>query len=236
MPEHRETKPDTVHGGAEIRYFGRRKGRGMTQRKAALLSDVLPSLRLELNRPCPQDATALFPVPVSDVWLEIGFGGGEHLVAQADANPSVGIIGAEPFITGVAKLVSQIGSRGLANVRIHDDDVRPLLAWLAASCLGRVFVLFPDPWPKRRHEDRRIISEATVASLARVLRPGGTLRLATDIPDYASRAGRIILASGHFRAIGMDNAEPPADWVPTRYEAKARLAGRPCQYFDFVRV
>ncbi len=235
MPEDQDTKPETA-GGAEPRYFGRRKGRGMTQRKTALLADLLPSLRLDMSRPCPDDVIALFPVAVSDVWLEIGFGGGEHLAAQAERNPGIGIIGAEPFVTGVAKLVSQITKQGLANVRVHDEDVRPLLAWLPAASLSRVFVLFPDPWPKRRHEERRIISEATVAGLARVLKPGGTLRLATDIADYASRAVRLILGSGSFAALAGDTSQPPADWVPTRYEAKARLAGRRCQYFDFVRI
>jgi tRNA (guanine-N7-)-methyltransferase len=235
MPEDQDTKPEPA-GGGEHRYFGRRKGRGMTQRKTALLADLLPSLRLDTSRPCHDDVIALFPVAVRDVWLEIGFGGGEHLAAQAERNPDIGIIGAEPFVTGVAKLVSRIAARGLQNIRIHDDDVRPLLAWLPAASLGRVFVLFPDPWPKRRHEERRIISEATVADLARVLKPGGTLRLATDIADYASRAVRLILASGSFEALAGDTSQPPSDWVPTRYEAKARLAGRRCQYFDFVRI
>lgn len=218
------------------RYYGRRKGRGLTLRKLRLLDEVLPALRLNTGEPPPADIRQLFPAHADEVWLEIGFGGGEHLAAQALANPGVGMIGAEPFITGVAKLVAQIQKEGIANIRVLDDDVRPLIEWLPPMCLARTFILFPDPWPKTRHAGRRIVNETTIAGLARAMRPGAQLRLATDIAGYARHARKVILGNGHFLAVARDIFLPPEDWVRTRYEAKAVAAGRRCQYLDFLRA
>jgi tRNA (guanine-N7-)-methyltransferase len=219
----------------EKRYFGRRKGRPLTAQRLALMEARLPGLRLDLGAPAPADLRTLFPTSVDEVWLEIGFGGGEHLAAQALRHPGVGFIGAEPFLNGVAKLVSLVEAHGLANVRIHDDDARPLLAWLPEASLSRAFILFPDPWPKRRHADRRVVSPETAAALARAMKRGGRLRLASDVPDYLARAQNVIAAGGGFALSPQDKHASPADWATTRYEAKAIAAGRACVYLEFIR-
>ena len=136
-------------------------------------------------RAAPDDLAALFPLPVDDVRLEIGFGGGEHLIAQAQAHPRAGFIGCEPFVNGMAKALVAIDELKLANIRLHHGDAVDLLAWLPARSLARVDLLYPDPWPKRRHWKRRFVSDANVAALARVLRPGGEFRFATDWANYA---------------------------------------------------
>lgn len=181
---------------------------------------------------------------VGEVWLEVGFGGGEHLAHQAAAHPRVGILGCEPFINGVAKLVAEIAERDLANIRVLADDARFLLERLTPASLSRVFVLYPDPWPKKRHHKRRFINEETLALLASALRPGGVLRFASDIPDY------IAWTLAHVSRFNRDNgetfhwtAEKPADWRSpyegwpgTRYEAKAIRAGRVPVYLAFERL
>jgi tRNA (guanine-N7-)-methyltransferase len=196
------------------------------------MTTLLPALRLDLSSPAPGRVEDLFPVPVREVWLEIGFGGGEHLAEQARRNPDIGFIGAEPFVNGVAKLISALDASPLHNIRVIGDDVRPLFGWLPAGSLARVFILFPDPWPKRRHESRRIISPATLAGLARAMHPGASLRLATDVAPYASWAKPVILESGLFSLTGESRIRPQ-NWVETRYESKAIRAGRPCQYLEF---
>jgi tRNA (guanine-N7-)-methyltransferase len=155
--------------------------------------------------------------------MEVGFGGGEHMAAQAAAHPDVVILGAEPFLNGVASALRHIDEMGLRNVRIHDGDARDLMARLPDAGLGRIFVLFPDPWQKARHHKRRLVSPAFAAEAARLLRPGGRLRLATDWADYADQMLRVVLAEPRFewRAERADDwREAPADHVPTRYEAK----------------
>ncbi len=184
------------------------------------------------------DPATLFPGQ-RRLWLEIGFGGGEHLAAQAATHPDCGLIGCEPYITGVARLLAEAERLGLANLRIVVDDARLLLDALPDGCLERIFVLFPDPWPKTRHHKRRIVNPATAAQFARVLLPGGELRLATDDMDYA-RA--MLLALLPVRALAWqarapsDWRVPPPDWTATRYQDKAHQAGRPCVYLRFERV
>lgn len=183
------------------------------------------------------DPAALFPQS-REVWLEIGFGGGEHLAAQARAHPDIGLLGVEPFVNGVAKLLSVIEAEGLANIRVFTDDARLLLAALPDGCLGRIFVLFPDPWPKKRHHKRRIVNRATVAEFARLLRPGGELRLATDDPGYARWMLDACLAEPRLEWLARraaDWKERPADPPPTRYEQKALAAGRHPVWFRFRR-
>jgi tRNA (guanine-N7-)-methyltransferase len=202
------------------------------------LADLLPRLALDLARPPPAPLARLFPRPVDEVWLEIGFGAGEHLAWQAKANPAVGLIGCEPFVNGVAQLLGRIEEEGLGNVRLHAEDALPVIDWLPAASLGRVFILFPDPWPKARHHKRRLVAPQTLARLARVMRPGAQLRLATDIGDYARAS---LMAFGQTQAFewlaegARDWRERPPDWPRTRYEAKAIDQGRKPVYLTFLR-
>jgi tRNA (guanine-N7-)-methyltransferase len=224
--------------GGELRSFGRRRGRKISSRQSALKADLLPRVGFDLASPAPQDAGALFRPAVPEVWLEIGFGGAEHLIWQAKANGGTGLIGCEPFEEGVVKALAAIDQDRLANVRLWPDDVRPLLRWLPAQSLSRVFILFPDPWPKKRHQKRRLFSTELLKLLARVMKPGAELRLATDIGDYARTALLAVAASPAFRwtAEGpQDWRVRPSDWPGTRYEAKAVREGRCRYFFRFVR-
>ena len=172
------------------------------------------------------------------VWLEIGFGGGEHLAEQAARNPDVLLIGAEPFQNGVASAVRHIDERGLANVRLHAGDARELVEALPANVVNRVFILFPDPWPKARHHKRRLMTEPFIADLARVLRPGGVLRFATDWRDYAAWTLERVERSPLFQwtaESAADWREAPPDHAPTRYEAK-RLGDSAPLFLEFVRA
>lgn len=223
----------------DLRSYGRRRGRALSPRQRALWQNLLPKLALPdganaLQRPC-----SLFEPPVSQLWLEIGFGGGEHLLWQAAHNPQAGLIGCEPFEDGVVKVLSAIESTGLANIRVHADDGRPLLRMLPTSSVDRAFVLFPDPWPKKRHHKRRLISVEVADELARVLRLEGEVRIATDIGAYACEILRTVLGQGSFGWMAESPADwrlRPADWPPTRYEAKALREGRRCYYFRFSRT
>ena len=209
------------------RSFGRLKSRPIKPRQAALMETLLPRLRIPPG-----------PVAVSgETWLEIGFGGGEHMAAQAGRNPGVTILGAEPFQNGVASAVRHVEEQGLTNVRIHDGDVRELIARLPDASLARVFILFPDPWPKLRHHKRRLIQPDTVAELARILKPGGKLRFASDWANYVDWALERLLANGAFEwtaEAASDWRRPPADHVTTRYEEK-RLGDCAPVFLDFVR-
>lgn len=221
---------------ARRQLFGRRVGRGLTPELTALLETRLPQVRPDLSAPPPAPLTALFPVPVEDVWLEVGFGGGEHLFAQAQAHPGVGFIGCEPFVTGVGRLLRQADAAGLANLLLHDDDARQLIGWLPDASIGRLFVLFPDPWPKKRHFRRRFLHESAFPGLARVLRPGAHLFFATDIASYADMVVNNMSRTGNFAPQPGRLPERPAHWPATRYEAKAIKAGRVCQFFIYERV
>lgn len=198
---------------------------------------MLPRLRIPCEASCI-DPSALFDPPVRDVWLEIGFGTGEHLVAQAAAHGDVGLIGCEPFVNGVAALLAHIDADGLTNVRVFDDDARLLLERLAEASLGRVFMLFPDPWPKKRHHKRRLVGPAGLDSLAKVMRDGAELRFASDHMGYVRWTLDHVLGHGAFawtaRHAG-DWRAPPADGFATRYEAKARARGEACVYLAFRR-
>ncbi|HET6521016.1 MAG TPA: tRNA (guanine(46)-N(7))-methyltransferase TrmB [Geminicoccaceae bacterium] len=228
--------------GERRQIYGRRLGPRLRPGRRRLLEERLPEVELGLPAEPGRriDVDRLFPDggPRPPFRLEIGFGGGEHLAGQAAAHPGVGFIGCEPYIGGVARLLALAEERRLDNIRVVVDDARLLLRALPDACLERVFVLFPDPWPKRRHRKRRLISPATAAEIARLLAPGGELRLATDDMDYA----RAILAAcrGEPRLRWLarrprDWRERPPDAPPTRYEAKALAAGRPRVYLRFAR-
>jgi tRNA (guanine-N7-)-methyltransferase len=217
-----------------LRSYGRLKSRTIKPRQAALLETLLPALRVPAE---PFDPRALRP-GAAEVWLEIGFGGGEHLAAQARRRPDVQFIGAEPFQNGVASALRHIDEQGLGNVRLHDGDARDLLARLPDGCLTRVFVLFPDPWPKARHHKRRLLQAETARELARVLRPGGALRFASDWADYVDWSLARLTARPELRWTAEragDWRTPPADHVATRYEEK-RLGDCAPVFLDFVRT
>ncbi len=185
----------------------------------------------------PTDAGTLscsFAEAVSEVWLEIGFGAGEHLVWQAEHNSHAGIIGAEPYVNGVAAALSALQERNLSGrVRIHPDDVIDLLNWLPGASLSRAFMLFPDPWPKKRHRERRLFSPATLDRLSGLLRAGAELRFASDIADYAEAAIELAKAHPDFELVRIfttANRDAMPDWPITRYEQKALKQGRPATF------
>lgn len=219
-------------------FFGRRKGHKLRRGRAALLAERLPALALDLARPAPADLATLFPVPVTRIALEIGFGSGENLLREALAAPATGFIGCEPFVNGLAAALAAIEAHGVRNVRLHPGDAVELLDWLPEASLARIDLLYPDPWPKLRHRKRRFVSDANVARLARALAPGGRFRFATDIADYAEWTLLRLLRSPVFEW----TAERADDWrrpwpqfAGTRYEAKAIREGRrPC-YLVFRR-
>jgi tRNA (guanine-N7-)-methyltransferase len=168
-------------------------------------------------------------------WLEIGFGGGEHLAHQAAFNPDVTIIGAEPYLNGVAKLLAEIETRGLKNVRIHYGDARVLLEALPEHCFERVYLLYPDPWPKARQNKRRFVSPENLVQIHRVLKPGGDFWFASDIDDYVIWTREHVAASKFFTEHG-DDQQPFENWTRTRYEAKAVREGRGQNYLRFIKI
>jgi tRNA (guanine-N7-)-methyltransferase len=220
-------------------FFGRRKGHPLRAGQASLIEGLLPDLALDLGRPAPVDLGTLFQMPVDGVRLEIGFGGGEHLVHEARAHPGSGFLGCEAYVNGMAKALAAIKAEGLNNIRLHHGDALALLDWLPAGALSGVDILYPDPWPKRRHWKRRFLSDDRIGRLGRVLRPGGELRFATDWPDYAEWALLRFIRSPLFRwsAERADDWRKPWPQFPgTRYEEKAEKQGRPSTYLTFLRV
>jgi tRNA (guanine-N7-)-methyltransferase len=223
----------------DLRSYGRRRGRKLSPRQERLIREILPRVSPRLADAPPRDPALLFAPPVREVWFEIGFGGGEHLLWQAHHHADIGFLGAEPFEDGVVKVLAEIEDQHRTNVKIHADDARDLLRWLPPACLGRVFILFPDPWPKRRHLKRRLVNARLLSLLARVMRPGAELRIATDIGDYARTILTALQASDAFEWVARSPAdwrERPADWPATRYEKKAHREGRRCYYLRFDRL
>jgi tRNA (guanine-N7-)-methyltransferase len=229
-------KPDTVD--PKRAFFGRRKGHPLRARQTALFETLLPRLAIDTDKAAPSDLLTLFPNGAEDVRLEIGFGGGEHLLAQAVAHPRTGFIGSDAFVNAIAKTLAGIDEHRLANVRLHFGDAAHLIDWLPSSALARVDLLYPDPWPKKRHWKRRFVQDESLKQIARVLRSGGQFRFATDIPDYAAWTLERMLRSPDF----IWTAEKADDWRKpwagfggTRYEAKAFREGRVPGYFIFQK-
>jgi len=231
-------EPDAVRT-EDVRFYGRRKGKPLRAGRQDVLDRRLPDLAIAMPEEGGRlDPVGLFLVPPRAIWLEIGFGGGEHLAAQAVAHPDVGFIGGEVFEYGLAKLVAAVDDAGLTNVRIYPDDIRPLLDHLPDGCLERIFVLFPDPWPKSRHAKRRMIAPRRLDLFARLLVDGGTLRVASDDMGYIRWTLRHACnhaAFGWTARRACDWRLPPADHVRTRYETKALAEGRQPVYLDFRR-
>src|SRR4029453_6241266 len=226
-------------GAGALRSYGRRRGRALSSRQAGLWRDLLPRIAVAGTAAELANPRCLFPPSVREIWLEIGFGGGEHLLWQAEQHPKVGLLGCEPFQDGVVKVLAAMAEHGRSNIRLSAVAAGSLIRPLPAASIGRTFVLFPDPWPKRRHWKRRLISEGTLAELARVMPPGGELRIATDIAEYAEWILLAVRRQGGFRWTAKATAdwrERGSDWPQTRYEAKALRAGRRCSYFHFLRA
>jgi len=214
------------------RLYGRRKGPALRPRQAALLADRLAASLIALDDERLGEPAALLEPPAEDVWLEIGFGGGEHLAFQARHHPRIGFIGCEPFVNGVAKLLAAIEAQGLSNIRIHPGDARDVMDRLGGQTIGRIFLLHPDPWPKRRHHKRRFVNQETLRELCRILKPRGIFHLASDSPDYIDWSRAEIAAHGGFEPW----LDPDAATSPTRYGAKAISAGRRPVHLTFRRL
>jgi len=222
-----------------LRSYGRRKAKPLTARKERLIGELLPRLKLDLKRAVPDRLEDVFAAHVDEVWLEIGFGSGEHLLWQAETHRDVGLIGCEPFINGMATLLGAIEDRAIDTIRLHDGDARDVLAWLPDGSVGRIFMLFPDPWPKKRQMKRRLASAETLLEIARVLKRGGEFRFASDNGDYAAQVLALARAGGALdwtAARAADWRERKADWPETRYERKAVAGGRKSAYFSFTRL
>jgi len=235
---------DRPHQEPRRKLYGRRHGKALRPRQRELLDELLPQLQVPGVAPpgdqdrAPVEPRAIFP-EARALWVEVGFGAGEHLVYQAQRNPDVGLIGCEPYVNGVAMALARIAEARPGNVRLHPGDARDLIELLPPASVERVFLLYPDPWPKARHHRRRFMHPDNLAMLARIMPPGAVLRLATDIADYVEHALAAVAASETFRLApdgGADHARPWPDWPGTRYEAKAVRDRRRPHYLTFVRV
>src|SRR3954467_6979879 len=220
-------------------FFGRRKGHRLRVHQARLIESLLPALSIDVATPAPHPLATLFKPRAQSVRLEIGFGGGEHLAAEAQAFPDVGFIGCEPYVNGMAKIVSTIEANGIGNVRLFAGDAAELLAWAPPDSLDRIDLIHPDPWPKRRHWKRRFVQDATVAAMARALKPSGEFRFVCDIDDYVAWTLAHLARSPDF----VWTAEQASDWrpplhgyPPRRCGRKAEREGRTAAYLRFRRI
>ncbi|HWX64521.1 tRNA (guanosine(46)-N7)-methyltransferase TrmB [Bradyrhizobium sp.] len=229
---------DGAHHGRGA-FFGRRKGHKLRAHQADLIAQLLPRLALDISGPAPTDAADLFGPPARAIRLEIGFGGGEHLVAEARTHQETGFIGCEPYINGMAKILAQIEAHDIRNIRLFAGDAAELLAWLPARTLARIDLIHPDPWPKRRHWKRRFVQDATIAAMARVLTSGGEFRFVSDIDDYCAWTLAHLARSADFAWTAeraSDWREPWSGYTMTRYGHKAEREGRRSSYLRFRKV
>jgi len=231
-------KPDLY--STRLRTFGRRQGYKLKPRQQELVENLLPDLLLLPPEDGSQiDPMTVFKKPVKEVWFEVGFGGGEHSAAQVENNPDIGLIACEPFINGVASLLNHVDNRGLQDrIRILDNDARPLLDVMPENSLNRMFLLFPDPWRKKRHSKRRFIGDENLDLVARVLKSGGEFRVGSDHMPYIDWTLEHMTRREEFEWIceGPDDWRTrPDDWPPTRYEQKALRQGKSCVYLRFKR-
>ncbi len=220
-------------------FFGRRKGHKLRNHQADLIDHLLPRLSLDIESESPADLADLFDSPVDQVRLEIGFGGGEHLIAEALAFPNVGFIGCEPYVNGMAKILTQIEAHNIGNIRLFAGDAAELLAWVPPHSLARIDLIHPDPWPKRRHWKRRFVQDANVAAMARVLKKDGEFRFVSDIADYGAWTLAHLLRSPDFvwTAERADDWRQPWDgYTMTRYGRKAEREGRHAAYLRFRKT
>jgi tRNA (guanine-N7-)-methyltransferase len=220
-------------------FFGRRKGKPLRALQATHLDTVLPLLRLDLASPAPVDVKTLFKHPVGRVRLEIGFGGGEHLIHRAVEDPATGFIGVEPFVNSMQKLLDSVDDAGARNIRVFNDDATQLLDWLPDASIDQIDLLYPDPWTKRKHWKRRFVSKTNLDRFHRVLKPGGLFCFASDIDTYVNWTLMKCRDHGGFDWLASNATDwltPYEGWPSTRYEAKARREGRSSAYLTFRRV
>lgn len=216
----------------DIRTFGRVQGRTLSAYKKELLHELLPEISIDMDAENINPAD-LFIEDTSKFWLEIGFGAGEHLATQAESHYDTGIIGCEPYLNGVASLLRYIDQQVLWNVRILYGDARLLVEKLQPESLDRVFILFPDPWPKVKHHKKRLVNEETLALLSKVMKPNAELLIVTDHEDYKEWLSELLADNGYFseQHQGMGSSTPPVDWIETRYQKKAREEGRDATFY-----
>ncbi|HEX7789758.1 MAG TPA: tRNA (guanine(46)-N(7))-methyltransferase TrmB [Afipia sp.] len=227
----------TEHGQGS--FFGRRKGHKLRNHQADLIAHLLPRLALDIGDADASNLGALYATPINEMRLEIGFGGGEHLIAEALAFPQTGFIGCEPYVNGMAKILSQIEAHNIANIRLFAGDAAELLSWATPSSFKRIDLIHPDPWPKRRHWKRRFVQDATIAQMSRILDSTGEFRFVSDIDDYCSWTLMHMQHSTDFAW----SAERADDWrmpwphyTMTRYGRKADREGRKASYLIFKRT
>lgn len=237
-PDNEDHDGDVVmHGQGS--FFGRRKGHKLRAHQADLIENLLPHLSLQIDAPAPELLTTLFDPPVEHMRLEIGFGGGEHLIAEALAHPDTGFIGAEPYVNGMAKILARIEAENIRNIRLFAGDASELLAWVPAGSLARIDLIHPDPWPKRRHWKRRFVQDATVAAMARALTPHGEFRFVCDIDGYTAWTLAHLLRAPCFDWLAQradDWRKPWPNYTMTRYGRKAEREGRRANYLRFERL
>ncbi len=232
-PANRASPTDALSPGA---FYGRRVGKALRTTQLDAMSRLLPRYRFELA--AAHDPLALFPRRPQALWLEIGFGGGEHLIDHARRRPDVGFLGVEPFVNGMARMLVDLEPANLDNIRLFDADAALLLDQLPPASLAGVDLFYPDPWPKKRHWKRRFVRPDNLDRLARVIRPGGVLRVASDVPDYVGWTLATVRAHGLFHwtaRVASDWTTPYPEWPGTRYEAKALQEGRIPTYLTFAR-
>ncbi len=238
-PDNHDAPDDGVEAHPHGSFFGRRKGHKLRSHQADLIEHLLPRLALDIAGASSPAPAELFDARPGDIRLEIGFGGGEHLIAEAQAFPKLGFIGCEPYVNGMAKILAQIEAHNIGNIRLFAGDAAELLAWLPSRSLARIDLIHPDPWPKRRHWKRRFVQDATIAAMARVLKPHGEFRFVSDIADYCAWTLAQLARSPDF----IWTAEQASDWrqpwvgyTMTRYGRKAEREGRRAAYLQFRKT
>jgi tRNA (guanine-N7-)-methyltransferase len=237
--ENRETPASDATVEAQRAFFGRRKGHKLRAHQADLVAHLLPRLALDITGARCADLARLFDRPVDNVRLEIGFGGGEHLIAEARAFPNTGFIGCEPYVNGMAKILTLIEAGDIGNIRLFAGDAAELLAWVPAKSLARIDLIHPDPWPKRRHWKRRFVQDSTIAAMAHALTKGGEFRFVSDISDYCAWTLSHFMRTSDFiwtAERATDWREPWADYTMTRYGRKAEREGRNAAYLIFKKT
>lgn len=240
MPDQENVKTSALTHPVRLReaFYGRRKGKAFKKHQTELYKNLLPKLALNLTDKPPEQLASLFPKKVNAIVLEVGFGGGEHLIHRAKLHPKIGFIGCEPFANGMAKALASIEREQLSNIRLYDDDATRLLDWLPSEQISRVDLLYPDPWPKKRHWKRRFVSQKNLDRIHKIISKDGEFRFASDIDTYVNWTLRQVYAHNRFSWTAKNSndwQQPWEEWISTRYEQKAIREGRTPAYLVFKR-